>query len=248
VPAVVRRLAAQMEAAPSVRPDDQPADGDVRDDEVVRPLDRPIFPSSGLVILRGNLCPDGAVIKQSAATPSLLHHVGRAVVFRDRQDVTDRIDDPALDVDESSVIILQRAGPRGGPGMPEWGRIPIPRKLAERGVTDMVRISDGRMSGTGYGTCVVHVSPESAVGGPLALVRDGDLVELDVPNRRLDVRLSPDELAARRAAWTADPPRFERGYGRLYLEHVLQAPQGADFDFLEGGPGQDLAPYVPAGF
>ena len=248
VPAVLRRLGHQVEAAPGVRANGEAPDGPVRDDSVIRPLDAPVFPAEGLVVLRGSLCPDGALIKHSAATPSLLRHTGRAVVFRDRQDVTDRMDDPDLDVDETSVIVLQRAGPRGGPGMPEWGRIPIPRKLAERGVTDLVRISDGRMSGTGHGTCVVHVAPETAIGGPIALVRDGDPIELDVPNRRLELLVPDEELARRRAAWMPDVPRFERGYGRLYLEHVLQAPDGVDFDFLEGGPDQDLRPYLPAGF
>ena len=158
----------------------------------------------------------------------------RAVVFDDYEQMSARIDDPALPIDEDSVLVLRNAGPRGGPGMPEWGQLPIPKKLLERGVRDMLRISDARMSGTSYGACVLHVAPEAFIGGPLALIRDGDLIELDVERRRLDVRLSEAELAERRAAWKPPAPRFARGYGRLFLEHVQQAHLGCDFDFLEG--------------
>jgi dihydroxy-acid dehydratase len=202
--------------------------------DVIRPLAMPLAPEGGTVILTGNLCPDGAVLKQSAASTHLLTHRGRAVVFEDHADLHARIDDPHLPVDENSVLVLKRVGPKGAPGMPEWGAAPIPTRLLQRGVKDMVRISDARMSGTSYGTVVLHVSPEAAVGGPLALVRDGDEIELDVPNRRLNLRVPDEELARRRAAWTPRPPHFERGYGRLFLDHVLQAHQGVDFDFLVG--------------
>jgi L-arabonate dehydrase len=202
--------------------------------DVIRPLAMPLAPEGGSVILTGNLCPDGAVLKQSAASTHLLTHRGRAVVFEDHADLHARIDDPSLPVDEASVLVLKRVGPKGAPGMPEWGAAPIPTRLLQKGVMDMVRISDARMSGTSYGTAVLHVSPEAAVGGPLALVRDGDEIELDVPNRRLNLRVPDEELARRRAAWTPRPPHFERGYGRLFLDHVLQAHQGVDFDFLVG--------------
>ncbi|MBI2158395.1 MAG: dihydroxy-acid dehydratase [Candidatus Rokubacteria bacterium] len=203
-------------------------------EDVIRPLALPLAPEGGTVILVGNLCPDGAVLKQSAASPHLLVHRGRAVVFEDHADLHRRIDDPALPVDETSVLVLKRVGPRGAPGMPEWGAAPIPARLLRRGVKDMVRISDARMSGTSYGTVVLHVAPESAVGGPLALVHDGDEIELDVPKRRLTLRVADEELARRRAAWTPRPPHFARGYGRLFLDHVLQANEGCDFDFLRG--------------
>jgi dihydroxy-acid dehydratase len=205
------------------------------DPDVIRPLAVPLAPEGGTVVLTGNLCPDGAVLKQSAASPHLMRHRGRAVVFEDHDDLHRRIDDPALTIDERSVLVLKHAGPRGAPGMPEWGAAPIPARLLKQGVTDMVRISDARMSGTSYGTVVLHVAPEAAVGGPLALVRDGDEIELDVPGRRLTLRVADDELARRRAAWTPRPPHFTRGYGRLFLDHVLQANEGCDFDFLRGG-------------
>jgi len=217
----------------------------VRNSDVIVPLDRPLGKEGGTVILRGNLCPDGAVLKQTAASPHLLRHRGRAVVFESKHDLMARVNDPALDVDETRVLVQKLGGPRGAPGMPEWGQLPIPEKLLRQGVKDMVRVSDARMSGTSYGTCVLHVAPESAVGGPLALVRDGDEVELDVPGRRLTLHVSDEELAQRRARWTLPPPAFTRGYGKLYLDHVLQAPEGADFDFLRGGPGQDWTPYEP---
>jgi dihydroxy-acid dehydratase len=202
--------------------------------EVIRPLSRPLHPAGGLAILRGSLAPEGAVIKPPAADPALLRHTGPAVVFRDYNDLAARIDDPALPVTPDSVLVLQNAGPVGGPGMPEWGMLPIPKKLLAAGVRDMVRISDARMSGTSYGTCVLHVSPESAVGGPLALVRDGDLITLDVAARRLDLEVDPAELSRRRAAWTPPPPRFLRGWGLLHAEQVTQAHEGCDFRFLTG--------------
>lgn len=217
----------------------------ILDSSVIRTRDDPMEKDGGTVILFGNLCPDGAVLKKSAATPALLQHRGKAVVFRDKNDLNARIDDPELAVDRDSVLVQQGTGPRGGPGMPEWGHLPIPAKLLRDGVTDMLRISDARMSGTSYGTCVVHIAPESAVGGPLAFVRDGDDIELDTANRRLTLHVSESELERRRAEFIAPPAAFTRGYGRLYEEHVRQANEGADFDFLEGGPGVDLAPYLP---
>lgn len=220
-------------------------DAPILDPRVIRTLDQPIAPEGGTVILRGNLCPDGAVIKRSAASPHLLKHRGRAVVFRDKRDLMARIDDPDLEVDASCVLVQQMGGPHGGPGMPEWGMLPIPSKLVREGVEDMVRISDARMSGTAFGTCVLHVCPESAIGGPLALVRDGDEIELDVEGRRLTLCITDEELERRRADWHVPTPAFTRGYGQLYLDHVMQANDGADFDFLAGGPGIDLEPYVP---
>ncbi|OZI22752.1 dihydroxy-acid dehydratase [Bordetella genomosp. 7] len=208
----------------------------VFNDDVIRSRDRALVACDGLAVLRGNLAPDGAVIKPPAMEARLQVHTGRAVVFRDYNDMAARIDDPQLDIDADSVIVLQNAGPQGAPGMPEWGQLPIPQKLLKQGVRDMVRISDARMSGTSYGACVLHVAPESYIGGPLALVRDGDMITLDVPNRRLDVQLSDAELAQRKAAWQPPPPRFERGYGVLYLKHVSQANVGCDFDFLQTEP------------
>jgi dihydroxy-acid dehydratase len=202
--------------------------------DVIRSLEMPLAAEGGLVILTGNLCPDGAVLKQSAASPHLLAHRGRAVVFEDNADLHARIDDPALPVDETSVLVLKHVGPKGAPGMPEWGAAPIPRRLLERGVKDMVRISDARMSGTSFGTVILHVAPESAVGGPLAFVRDGDEIELDARGRRLTLRVADDELARRRAAWVPRPLPYARGYGKLFLDHVLQAHEGVDFDFLRG--------------
>jgi dihydroxy-acid dehydratase len=210
------------------------AGAEVFNRDVILPRADALVASDSLAVLRGNLAPDGAVIKPAAAESRLLRHVGPAVVFRDYNDMAARIDDPALPVTKDSVIVLQHAGPLGAPGMPEWGQLPIPKKLLAQGVRDMVRISDARMSGTSYGACVLHVAPESFVGGPLALVRDGDLIELDVPARRLELRVADDELARRRAAWQRPAPRYERGFGALYQQHVTQANQGCDFDFLEG--------------
>jgi dihydroxy-acid dehydratase len=204
-------------------------------DEVIRPLDRPLVASDSLAVLRGNLAPDGAVIKPPAAESRLHRHAGPAVVFADYNDMAARIDDPALPVTADSVLVLKHAGPLGAPGMPEWGQLPIPKKLLAQGVRDMVRISDARMSGTSYGACVLHVAPESFVGGPLALVQDGDVIELDVPARTLNLRVADAELARRRAAWTPPAPRYERGYGALFARHVTQANEGCDFDFLERG-------------
>ncbi len=204
--------------------------------EVIRPLDRPLVESGGIAVLRGNLAPDGAIIKPSAATPELMQHKGRAVVFENIDDYKARIDDPGLDIDRDCVMVLRNCGPRGYPGMPEVGNMQIPTKLLKNGVTDMVRISDARMSGTAYGTVVLHAAPEAAAGGTLALVQTGDEIELDVSGRKLQLLVSENELARRRENWTA-PTGPPRGYYRLYGEHVLQANQGVDFDFLVGGSG-----------
>ena len=206
----------------------------VCNDDVIRPRDRALDSQGGVAILRGNLAPDGAVIKHAAAEPRLLRHAGRAVVFKNYDDLEARIDDPALPVTSDSVLVLQNAGPLGGPGMPEWGMLPIPKKLLAQGVRDMVRISDARMSGTSYGACVLHVAPESFAGGPLAFVRDGDVIELDVPARRLTLQVSDEEIDRRRAAWTPRDAPYPRGFGRMYAQHVTQANLGCDFDFLEG--------------
>jgi dihydroxy-acid dehydratase len=201
--------------------------------EVIRSLAAPIAPEGGTAILYGNLAPNGAVIKVTAASPDLMVHAGRAVVFEDYRDLVARIDREDLAVEATSVLVLRRAGPLGGPGMPEWGMLPIPKKLLRAGVRDMVRVSDARMSGTSYGTCVLHVSPESFVGGPLALVEEGDWIELNVPERRLELRVDAAELSRRRSRWVAPTASYPRGYGRLYASHVTQAHEGCDFDFLQ---------------
>ena len=202
-------------------------------EDVIRPRAQALIERDGLAVLRGNLAPDGAVIKPPAMEARLQVHTGRAVVFKDYNDMAERIDDPDLDVDADSVIVLQNAGPQGAPGMPEWGQLPIPQKLLKQGVRDMVRISDARMSGTSYGACILHVAPESYIGGPLALVKTGDTITVDVPARSINLNISDEELAARRAAWTPPPKRYERGYGWMYSRHILQANDGCDFDFLE---------------
>jgi len=210
------------------------------DEDVIRPRDRPVWPNGGTCVLRGNLAPMGCVIKSSAASPNLLRHRGPAVVFRGYADLKRRIDSETLEVTPDSVLVLQDAGPLGAPGFPEWGMLPIPKKLLQQGVRDMVRISDARMSGTSYGTCVLHVAPESAAGGPLGLVRDGDWVELDVENRRLDWLVSESEIERRRAESAPAPAPPRRGYLALFANHVTQAHEGCDFDFLEGqGPHQE---------
>ena len=212
------------------------------DPEVIHSPDSPLKTEGGLAVLRGNLAPSGAVIKHAAASPALLQHTGRAVVFRNFADLQERIDDPALDIKPEDVLVLQNAGPVGGPGMPEVGNLPIPKKLLKQGVRDMVRISDARMSGTAFGTIVLHVAPEAAVGGPLSLVRTGDEIELDVAGRRLQLRVEQEELDRRRADWRPPQAVYRRGYGKLFLDHVLQAPQGMDFDFLLGrDPVQTMA-------
>ena len=207
----------------------------IYNDDVIRPLDNPLYPEGGTAILKGNLAPNGCVIKQTAADKRFHTHRGPAVVFEDYPDLSRRIDDEKLPVTEDSVLVLKNAGPIGAPGMPEWGMLPIPKKLLRKGVRDMVRISDCRMSGTAYGTCILHVSPEAHVGGPLALVRDGDMIELDIQGRRLHLDVSDAELAARRAAWAPRPFPYARGYTSLFAQHVRQADKGCDFDFLEAG-------------
>lgn len=241
VPALVRELAPLLDLSAQTVTGrtlgENCAGATVWDREVIRPPDRPLHREGGLAVLRGSLAPGGALIKPAAASPQLLTHRGRAVVFTDHDDLDRRIDDPALDVRPDDVLVLRRSGPVGGPGMPEWGFLPIPRKLLAAGVRDMVRVSDARMSGTAFGTVVVHISPESAVGGPLAAVRDGDLISLDVPNRRLDLLVDPAEVARRLAAGPGTAERPTRGYGWLYARHVLQAEAGCDFDFLRArGP------------
>lgn len=205
----------------------------IHNPEVIRERTRPLLESGGTVILFGSLAPDGAVIKESAVSAHLRHYIGRAFVFENYADYETRVNRDDLDVDESCVLVLKNAGPQGGPGMPEWGNFQLPKKILERGVRDMVRISDSRMSGTAYGTCVLHVAPESYVGGPLALVRDGDRIELDIPNRKLDLLIPEAEMAKRRAAWTPPAQQERRGYLALYRSHVTQANLGCDFDFLE---------------
>ena len=205
-----------------------------RDEAVLRPFGEPLSPTGGIAVLRGSLAPDGAIIKRSAASPRLFRHRGPAVVFEDVYDVAARIDDTALPVDGDSVLVLRNTGPKGGPGMPEWGQLPIPERLLRRGVDDVVRISDARMSGTAFGTVVLHVSPESAIGGPLLAVRDGDPIVLDVEAGRLDLDLPPGEIQRRLDATPLPPPRYVRGYGALFLAHVGQAHEGCDFDLLRG--------------
>jgi L-arabonate dehydrase len=213
---------------------DNIAGAEIVNPDVIRTTDDPLDTGGALVVLRGSLCPDGAVMKITAADPRLLRHEGRAVVFEDIHDLAARVEDPALECDESSVMVLRNAGPIGAPGMPEWGHLPIPAKLLRAGVSDLLRISDARMSGTSYGAVVLHVAPESAIGGPLALVRDGDPIRLDVSERRLDLVVDEAELAERRASWKPPPRKDVRGFRRLHLDHVLQANEGCDFDFLRG--------------
>jgi dihydroxy-acid dehydratase len=211
------------------------AGAEVIDDRVILPIDRPLSQAGGTFVLRGNLAPNGCVIKPTAAEPRLLKHTGRAIVFDSYADLKARIDDPSLGCTADDVLVLRNAGPLGAPGMPEWGMLPIPKPLLEQGVRDMVRISDARMSGTSYGTCVLHVAPEAAVGGPLALVKTGDQIALDVEARTLELLVDDDELHRRRAAWQPPEPKFTRGYGKLFLEESTQADHGCDFRFLERG-------------
>jgi dihydroxy-acid dehydratase len=212
-------------------------EGVIVDEAVIRRRTDPLGEQGALAVLHGNLCPAGAVMKFSAADERLLRHEGPAVVFDDIHNLAARVDDPSLEVDEDSVMVLRNAGPVGAPGMPEWGHLPIPTKLLRRGVTDLLRISDARMSGTSYGAVVLHVAPESAVGGPLALVQTGDRIRLDVDARSLDLIVPEADLERRRAAWTPPARQDERGYRRLYADHVLQANLGCDLDFLRGRSG-----------
>jgi len=204
----------------------------VFNDEVIRSLERPVYAEGALAVLRGNLAPDGCVIKPSAMSPKYLNHRGPALVYDDYPSLKRMLDDPDADVTENHVIVLRNAGPKGGPGMPEWGMIPVPLKLVRQGVRDMLRISDARMSGTSYGACVLHVAPEAYVGGPLALVQAGDIIAIDVPGRQIRLEVSDDELSRRRAQWHAPPARFGRGYGKMFTDHILQADQGCDMDVL----------------
>ncbi|WP_413756632.1 L-arabinonate dehydratase [Streptomyces sp. MMBL 11-3] len=222
---------------------EQLAGARVHDDDVIRTRENPVAAEGGVAVLRGNLCPDGAVIKHIAAEPHLLKHTGRAVVFDDYRTMQRTVNDPELGITADTVLVLRNSGPKGGPGMPEYGMLPIPDHLLKQGVRDMVRISDARMSGTSYGACVLHVAPESYVGGPLALVRTGDTITLDVEARSLQLNVEEDELARRRAQWTAPPERYERGYGALYSEQITQADSGCDFAFL-ARPGQVPDPYA----
>ena len=210
---------------------------EVYNDDVIRDVSNPIYAEGALAVLKGSLAPDGCVIKPSACEPRLLQHSGPALVFDNYAEMKANIDRDDLDVDENTVLVLRNAGPKGGPGMPEWGMLPIPKKLLKKGFRDMLRISDARMSGTSYGACVLHVAPESYVGGPLALVKTGDIIAVDVPGRRIDLQVDTAELEKRRNAWKPLPPRYERGYGWMFTNHILQADQGCDFDFLETSHG-----------
>jgi dihydroxy-acid dehydratase len=205
--------------------------------DVIRPLSNPVYSEGSLAVLRGNLAPDGAVIKPAAMDPKFQTHTGPAIVADSYADLKDIINDETYPMTPDSVLVLRNAGPKGGPGMPEWGMIPMPKALLKQGVRDMMRLSDARMSGTSYGACILHVAPEAFVGGPLALIKTGDIIDMDVPNRRLNVQLSDDEMAQRRAVWVAPEPRFERGYGWMFARHIQQADKGCDFDYLETGFG-----------
>ncbi|MGH8841544.1 MAG: L-arabinonate dehydratase [Advenella sp.] len=221
-------------------------DAQVYNDDVIRPMDNPLYPEGALAVLRGNLAPSGCVIKPSACAPQFLQHTGPALVFDDYPSMKAAVDDENLDVTPGHIMVLRNAGPLGGPGMPEWGMLPIPVKLIKQGVRDMLRLSDARMSGTSYGACILHVAPESYVGGTLALVRTGDMITVDVPARRIHLEISDEELAARRAEWIAPERRFERGYGWMFSQHILQADAGCDFDFREtsfGAPNNEPSIY-----
>ena len=217
---------------------------EVFNEDVIRPLENPVSTAGGTAVLRGSLAPDGAVIKPTTAEKRLWKHRGSAVVFKDIRDLKARVDSEDLKVTADSVLVLQNAGPVGGPGMPEWGQLPIPKKLLNQGVRDVIRISDARMSGTSYGACVLHVSPEAALGGPLGLVKDGDEIELDVEKRRLDLLVSQSELDTRRRRWEPPESKASRGYAKLYADHVTQAHEGCDFDFLQGTPGETPEPEI----
>jgi dihydroxy-acid dehydratase len=237
LPALMNRLLNKLDlAAKTVSGKtlgDDIAGAEVWNDDVIRPLDNPIYEDGALAVLYGNLAPDGCVIKPSACAPKFLKHRGPALVFDSCAQMKAEIDNPDLDVTEDTVLVMRGAGPQGGPGMPEWGMLPIPQKLLKQGVRDMVRVSDARMSGTSYGACVLHVAPEAHIGGPLALIRSGDIVTVDVDGRRIDMDVSESELERRREAWVQPEPKFHRGYGWMSARHITQADQGCDFDFLE---------------
>ena len=209
--------------------------------EVIATVDKPFNPLSGVAILKGNLCENGAVIKPSAASSHLMKHTGKAIVFEDIDDFKNRIDDPDLDVDENSILVLKNVGPIGYPGMPEVGNMGVPKKLLAKGIHDLVRISDGRMSGTGFGTVILHASPEAALGGNFAVVQSGDIISLDVPNRSLKLEVSEEELQKRKKNWKSTHKKYDRGYVRLYQEHVEQAHLGADMNYLKGGSGSEVS-------
>jgi dihydroxy-acid dehydratase len=206
---------------------------EIFNDDVIRPIDQAIYAEGALAVLRGNLAPNGVVIKPSACAPHLLRHTGPALVFDDYASMKRATDDPSLEVTADHILVLRNAGPQGGPGMPEWGMLPIPVRLLREGVRDMLRLSDARMSGTSYGACMLHCAPEAYIGGPLAWVRTGDRITVDVPARRIHLEVDDAELARRKAAWSPPAPRYERGYGWMFNRHILQADQGCDFDFLE---------------
>ena len=216
------------------------AGAEVYDDDVIRTMDNPLYAQGALAVLRGNLAPDGVVIKPSACAAHLLKHTGPALVFDDYPSLKKATEDPDLDVTPEHILVLRNAGPLGGPGMPEWGMLPIPTKLLKLGVRDMLRLSDARMSGTSYGACMLHCAPEAYIGGPLALVKTGDMISVDVPARRIHLEVDDAELARRRAAWTRPPPRFQRGWGWMFSQHILQADQGCDFDYLETSFGEAI--------
>jgi dihydroxy-acid dehydratase len=207
-------------------------DAPIYNDDVIRPLSNPVYHEGSLAVLKGNLAPDGAIIKPAACDPKYHKHSGPALVADSYPDLKKIIDDPDYPMTSDTVLVLRNAGPQGGPGMPEWGMIPMPKALLKDGHRDMVRLSDARMSGTSYGACILHVAPEAWIGGPLALLRTGDIIDLDIPNRTLSMRVTDEELAERRAAWTPPEPRYERGYGYMFTKHIEQADKGCDFDFL----------------
>jgi L-arabonate dehydrase len=244
LPAVIQEMAAHLRQTPTVNGKsltDNSANAPNWNTAVIAKREAPILEEGGIVVVKGNLCPDGAVIKPSAASAHLLKHRGRAVVFETIEDYHERIDDPALDIDANCVMVLKNVGPKGYPGMPEVGNMALPKKLLDQGITDMVRISDARMSGTAYGTVLLHAAPESAVGGPLAFVQNGDLIELDVPAKSIHLHISDEEMARRRAAWKPIDLGYQRGYVKLYIDHVTQANEGADLDFLRGQSGDQVS-------
>jgi dihydroxy-acid dehydratase len=240
VPAVMHRMADRLHrdclTVAGTRIGENIAGKPPLNQEVIRDLEHPLSPEGGIAVVYGSLAPDGAVIKQTAASAHLMRHRGRAYVFETREQMIAEIEREDLPIDRNTVLVMRNGGPKGAPGFPEWGHIPMPRKLLRQGVTDMVRISDARMSGTSFGTVVLHVAPESAIGGPLAVVQNGDEIELDVAARKLDLLVSQEEIARRLLAFAPPKPHYDRGYGRLFLEHVTQAPLGCDFDFLAATP------------
>lgn len=244
IPAVMKKMAAILDTSSMTVSGyciaDNITDAECYNDTVIRNIDNPLRENAGIAVLKGNLCPRGAIIKPSAATPELLEHTGKAVVFESIEDFRARIDSPELDVDASSILVLKGCGPKGYPGMPEVGNMALPRKLLEQGITDMVRISDARMSGTAYGTVVLHTAPESNEGGPLAVVENGDTITLNVAERSLHLHITEEELVQRLSHWQASPSEYHRGYYKLYIDHVLQADQGADLDFLVGSSGSKV--------